>query len=135
MKKKRLLESMKLPRFAYTRAQRLVESPKKLLHVIEQAQNKQESARTASLLGRVLEELRTMLRLIKAWAKREYSDVSLANLVLIVGAIVYFLMPADFIPDFIAGLGLADDAAVITWVVATVADELDKYRAWEENLP
>ena len=109
---------MKLPRFAHTRARRLVESPKKLLRVTEKARRKQESARTASGLKRVLEDLRTMLHLVRAWAKGDYSGISKANLVLIVGAVVYFLMPTDLIPDFIAGLGFVDDAAVIAWVVA-----------------
>ena len=121
---------MKLPRFAYTRARRLVESPKKLPRVIEQARRKQESARTARRLKRVLEELRTMLHLVQAWARGEYSGVSGKSLVLIVGAVVYFLMPTDLVPDFIAGLGLVDDAAVIAWVVAAVRDELEKFKAW-----
>ena len=123
---------MKLPRFAHTRARRLVESPKKLLRVTEKARRKQESARTARGLKRVVGELRTMLRLVRAWAKGEYSGVSKANLVLIVGAVVYFLMPTDLIPDFIAGLGFVDDAAVIAWVVGTVSDELAKFSAWRE---
>ena len=123
---------MKLPRFALTRARRLVESPKKLLRVIEQARRKQESARAASGLKRVLEELGTMLHLVQAWARGEYSGVSKANLLLIVGAVVYFLMPTDLVPDFIAGLGFVDDAAVIAWVVGTVSDELAKFSAWRQ---
>ena len=123
---------MKLPRFAYTRARHLVESPKKLPRVIEQARRKQESARTARRLKRVLEELRTMLHLVQAWARGEYSGVSSKNLVLIVGAVVYFLMPTDLVPDFIAGLGFVDDAAVIAWVVGTVSDELAKFSAWRQ---
>ncbi len=54
-----------------------------------------------------------------------------ANLVLIVGAVVYFLMPADLVPDLILGLGFADDAAVITWVVGAVRDELARFKAWQ----
>ena len=69
-----------------------------------------------------------MFDLLRAWARREYSDVSSANLLLIVGAIVYFLMPADFVPDIILGLGLADDAAVIAWVVRAIRDELEKFK-------
>jgi len=32
--------------------------------------------------------------------------------VILMGALAYFLMPADAIPDFIAGLGYTDDAAI-----------------------
>ena len=71
-----------------------------------------------------------MLHLMQAWVGREYSNISNANLVLIVGAVVYFLAPIDLVPDFIAGLGLVDDAAVIAWVVDAVRDELAKFKAW-----
>ena len=71
-----------------------------------------------------------MLRLMQAWVGGEYSNVSNANLVLIVGAVVYFLMPTDLVPDFIAGFGLVDDAAVIAWVVDAAGDELAKFKAW-----
>ena len=121
---------MKLPRFAQVRARRLVESPQELLRVVEQARRKQASAGTARRLKRVLAELKTMLHLIQAWARGVYSGVSRVNLVLIVGAVVYFLMPTDLVPDFIAGLGLVDDAAVIAWVVNVVRDELAKFEAW-----
>ena len=105
---------MKLPRFARSRARRLVESPQELLHVIEQARRKQASAGSARSLKPVLAELRTILDLLRAWARREYSGVSNANLLLIVGAVVYFLMPVD--------------AAVIAWVVNAVRDELAKFK-------
>ncbi len=31
---------------------------------------------------------------------------------ILVGALAYFIMPVDVVPDFIAGLGFGDDAAV-----------------------
>ena len=121
---------MKLPRFAQARARRLVESPPELLRVVAEARRKQGAPRTARRLKRVLAELKAMLHLIQAWARGAYSGVSKVNLVLIVGAVVYFLMPTDLIPDFIAGVGLLDDAAVIAWVVDAVKDELAKFKAW-----
>jgi len=36
------------------------------------------------------------------------------------GALAYFIMPADVIPDFIAGLGFTDDASVLMAAMATV---------------
>ena len=120
---------MELPRFARARARRLVESPRELLHVIEQAWRKLAAAGRVRSLEPVLEELRTMLDLLRAWASGTYSGVANANLLLIVGAVVYFLMPADLVPDFILGLGFVDDVAVITRVVGVVREELAKFRA------
>lgn len=36
------------------------------------------------------------------------------------GALAYFIMPADVIPDFIAGLGFTDDAGVLLAAMKTV---------------
>ena len=54
-----------------------------------------------------------MLRLIRAYYQREYRNVPLRTLMMIVGAIIYILNPFDLIPDWIAGLGFADDAVVL----------------------
>ena len=122
---------MKLPRFARARARRLVESPGSCCTSSSKrgASRHPPEARAAS--RPVLAELRTILELLRAWAQDEYSGVSNANLLLIVGAVVYFLMPVDLVPDFILGLGFADDAAVIAWVVGAVRDELAKSKAWQ----
>ncbi|HXG79862.1 MAG TPA: YkvA family protein [Methyloceanibacter sp.] len=39
-------------------------------------------------------------------------------------AIAYFILPGDFIPDIIAGLGFADDMALVTAVVGMVASHI-----------
>jgi uncharacterized membrane protein YkvA (DUF1232 family) len=38
----------------------------------------------------------------------------------LMGALAYFVMPVDLIPDFIAALGFADDATVLYGAVRTV---------------
>ncbi|MCG8360001.1 MAG: DUF1232 domain-containing protein [Kiloniellales bacterium] len=39
---------------------------------------------------------------------------------ILMGALAYFIVPADMIPDFIAMLGFTDDAAVIAAAIRTV---------------
>ncbi len=39
---------------------------------------------------------------------------------LMLGALAYFVMPIDAIPDVLAGIGFTDDAAVIAAVIATL---------------
>lgn len=39
-------------------------------------------------------------------------------------ALAYFVMPADMIPDFIAGLGYSDDAAVLLAVLRTLSPHI-----------
>ncbi|EJW13047.1 hypothetical protein A33M_0539 [Rhodovulum sp. PH10] len=35
----------------------------------------------------------------------------------ILGALAYFVLPTDLVPDFVAGLGFTDDAAVLATVL------------------
>lgn len=86
-----------------------------------------------SALGAVWEDLRAALRLLVAWTRRSYRQVSAASLVLLVAALLYFVTPIDVIPDPLGALGFADDITVIQAAVETVRDELDRFRAWEEQ--
>lgn len=38
----------------------------------------------------------------------------------LMGALAYFIVPSDVIPDFIAGIGFTDDAAVLAAAMAAV---------------
>jgi uncharacterized membrane protein YkvA (DUF1232 family) len=84
-----------------------------------------------SSLTAVWDDLQTILRLLVAWAQRKYAEVPWTPVVLMGGALVYFVMPADAVPDLLGALGFVDDVAVITAVVHTVRNELDRFREWE----
>ena len=45
---------------------------------------------------------------------------------MMLGALAYFVMPLDAIPDIFAGIGFTDDAAVITAVIATLGANIRK---------
>jgi uncharacterized membrane protein YkvA (DUF1232 family) len=80
-------------------------------------------------------DLAASLRLLKAWALRQYRHVPWTALLLIAGAVVYFVMPADLVPDVLAGMGFVDDVAVVSAAVQSVREELDRFRAWEQDGP
>ena len=126
-----LLKKLKLPRFALSRAVQLLKSPEELRGVLEDARVKMATVGGARSLKSVIDVLRTMLRLVRAWVKGTHTEVSKANLACIVGAVVYFLVPFDFIPDILGPGGYADDAAVIVWVISLVEEELVRFKAWE----
>ena len=44
----------------------------------------------------------------------------------VMGALAYFVMPFDAIPDVLAGIGFTDDAAVITAVIAMLSTNIKK---------
>ncbi len=43
---------------------------------------------------------------------------------MLMGALAYFIIPADVIPDFIAGLGFTDDASVLAATLAAISQYL-----------
>ena len=50
----------------------------------------------------------------------EDGDVPFKNKAYIIGALGYFILPFDIIPDFLAGIGYTDDLAVIAIVLKQV---------------
>jgi uncharacterized membrane protein YkvA (DUF1232 family) len=54
-------------------------------------------------------------------------------LLTITGALVYFLMPLDAIPDPIVALGLIDDVAVISRTLKLTRTDLDRYQQWRNE--
>ena len=49
---------------------------------------------------------------------------------MMLAALAYFVMPVDVVPDFIAGLGFTDDAAVFAALMAILGRNLKpKHRA------
>ncbi|HJT45921.1 MAG TPA: YkvA family protein [Chthoniobacterales bacterium] len=104
--------------------------PKALRQLVQEATRKAKSipkAPFAQLWG----YLQAMLRLIRAYYRGEYRNVRFANLVLIIGAIIYVLDPLDLIPDWIPGLGFLDDATILAFAVQKTRETLDAFTSWE----
>jgi uncharacterized membrane protein YkvA (DUF1232 family)/predicted Ser/Thr protein kinase len=75
--------------------------------------------------------LQTMLRLIRAYDRGEYRQVSHDALVWIIAALNYLVDPFDLIPDNTPFLGLVDDAHVVELVTDKTRRTLDAFMTWE----
>ena len=75
--------------------------------------------------------LQTMLRLVRAYHRGEYDQVSDGALLWIIAALNYFVDPFDLIPDEIPFLGFVDDATVVEFAVGKTKSVLDDFMIWE----
>lgn len=116
------------------RAVKVVENPKEALAIVANAKDKLDQENIKLALGGRFKNLKLFLRMMKAYALGEYKDISKKHIVLCVLAVIYFLNPADLVPDIIAGLGFIDDLAVINWVYLKLQDETIKFKDWESKI-
>lgn len=91
---------------------------------------RQKSVGESGRLGAVREDLQLLLGLCMAWWRGEYRTIGTQALLSVVAGLLYFLTPLDAVPDWLLGVGLLDDLAVLAWVLRTWRGELDAYRAW-----
>ncbi|KNC12860.1 MULTISPECIES: YkvA family protein [Pseudomonas] len=84
-------------------------------------------------LGALKEDVQLLQALCLAYWRGEYRNISPKALLSIVAGLVYFVSPIDAIPDWLLGVGMLDDIAVLAWVMKTLSGELDTFRAWRER--
>ena len=58
---------------------------------------------------------------------------ALFNIAMIGGGLLYFILPADLIPDFIPLVGYLDDLAVLTTIMNSLKGEINAYRNWKDT--
>lgn len=88
------------------------------------------SDRFKARLGDTFADLILLASLLRDWVTGRYRTVPWGTLLTITGALVYFLMPLDAIPDPIVALGLVDDIAVISRTLKLTRTDLDRYQQW-----
>jgi uncharacterized membrane protein YkvA (DUF1232 family) len=133
------VNSLKLKDYAEKKfgrkVRRIIENPQNVINELGSASTLLLKDKVAKGMKGSFEDFKTLLQMIKAWATGEYTDVPWKTLWLGVLSIVYFVSIIDFIPDFILGVGFIDDFALITWVLASINDDLEKFKNSSYNQP
>ena len=93
----------------------------------------QKARENEGALGEAFKKLELLLEMFRAWIKGEYKDLPTKSILMVIAAIIYFVSPIDLIPDFTAGLGFFDDAAVIGYTIKQLSKDLDKFEEWKEE--
>lgn len=71
-------------------------------------------------------------RMFRAIVNGKYK-FPLKTILYMVGGLLYFVSPIDFIPDFILGIGFLDDITVIGLVIKRVFKEVKRFKDWESS--
>ncbi|MBD1550448.1 YkvA family protein [Pseudomonas typographi] len=82
--------------------------------------------------AKLREDAGLLVALCSAYWKGEYRAISGKAMLSVVAGLLYFVSPIDVIPDWLLGVGMLDDLAVLGWVTKVLAGELDAFRAWRQ---
>ncbi|MGH8991777.1 MAG: YkvA family protein [Acidimicrobiia bacterium] len=120
----------KLLALVQQRAKGLLKDPQALIQLAKKAEGKAAGQASGPLAG-VADELKALLRLLRAYAKGDYRKVSWESMAVVVGAMLYVVSPIDLIPDFLLGSGFLDDASVLAFAYRKVHQEVEEFLEWE----
>jgi uncharacterized membrane protein YkvA (DUF1232 family) len=115
------------------RAQAMV-ADSEALHGLADKVLQSESGRSGPV-GEVVDDFKTLGRLVAAYARGDYRDIPLDSLVVVIAGLVYVVSPIDLIPDAVPVAGYADDAVAVGFVIRQVHHELAAFREWEATSP
>ena len=133
------MDSERLKNFAEKKfgpkARRIIENPSNIINELGTASQLLTRDRVVSGFKHGLEDFKALLRMLKAWGTGQYKEIPWKSLWLSILAVIYFVSVVDFIPDFILGVGFIDDFALISWVLGSIKEDLDKFKEFENQNP
>lgn len=74
-----------------------------------------------------------MAMLINDFVRGDYTEVPMKTIEAVLGALIYFVSPVDFIPDSLVGVGYIDDAMVLGAAYAATQSDIQKYLSWRQD--
>ncbi len=108
-------------------AQGIIQNPSRVDEILVQLE---EKLKEVPAIGNTLADLPLMIAMVKAWIKKEYTEVSPKVIACLVGAFLYLIKKKDLIPDRIPVIGIADDLAVLGLALKMSEPELKAFSAW-----
>lgn len=115
------------------KAGRVSQNAQSLLQIIKSALAKTKNLGTGGVLNLLREKVILLGDFLRAYVAGEYKDVSTKNLLTVTAGLLYFILPLDLIPDLLPVIGYADDIALLTFIVKSVQEELEKFELWQLN--
>jgi uncharacterized membrane protein YkvA (DUF1232 family) len=117
----------------FRKASRLSQNSTGVLKLLRAAFQKMQEKDGSQIFKSVKGKVLMLAKLLTCYAKGDYRDIELKNLVIIIAAFLYFISPIDLLPDFLPAVGFTDDIALLTFVYGSIKQELEKFELWEMN--
>jgi uncharacterized membrane protein YkvA (DUF1232 family) len=90
-------------------------------------------ASPATFIEKVGAKLELLMSAVRDYASGSYREVPWLTIALATFAIIYFINPADIIPDLLPLTGFLDDAGVIAAAYGAIVRDLNRYESWKRN--
>lgn len=117
----------------YTRkAEHTAKDPNRIRKLLEDSQEKigkmaQDDQKVSGFIGM----LKTLMRMLRAYLNGTYKIIPWKTLILMIGTMIYFVSPLDFIPDFIPIAGFVDDLSLVVWLFNRFQKDIRAFEEWE----
>ncbi|MFT3925767.1 MAG: DUF1232 domain-containing protein [Myxococcales bacterium] len=100
-------------------------------HLVKLAQHRGHVAKSLDdvpkRMHRVANQTRLVLELIDDFVEGRYRKISWRSMVVLAGAVLYTVNPADVIPDALPFLGAIDDLALLAVATRLLRKDLERY--------
>lgn len=115
----------------YRQAERIISSDTKVSKLLDEVFLK--IGESSELFYKMQDNVIAMTRMLNAWVKGDYRNISAKSMISVVAALIYFVNPLDLIPDFIPLAGQLDDVFVLGYLIKMLNKEIERFMAWEKE--
>ena len=81
-------------------------------------------------INKLYSELKVLVSMVNDYVTKTYTKTPYGSIVAIVAALIYFISPIDFMPDFIPFIGIIDDAFVLGLVLKQIESDINLYKEY-----
>lgn len=117
--------------YLYKEAEHIITSDTKIAKLLDDVFLK--IGESSEWFYKVQDNVIALARMLRAWIKGDYKNISTKSIIAVLAALIYFVNPIDLIPDFIPILGQIDDIIVLGYLIKQLNKEIERFMAWENE--